>query len=29
VDWLQSLLRFLCHIVEQGGWTVNLDFWID
>jgi len=29
VDRPQNLLRFLCHIAEQGGWAVNLDIRID
>ncbi len=29
VDRPENLLRFLCHIAEQGGWAVNLDIRID
>jgi hypothetical protein len=29
VNRTENLLRFLCHIAEQGGWTVNLNIRID
>lgn len=29
VNRTENLLRFLCHIAEQGGWAVNLNIQID
>jgi hypothetical protein len=29
VNRTENLLRFLCHIAEQGCWAVNLDIRID
>ena len=29
VNRTENLLSFLCHIAEQGGWTVNLNIRID
>ena len=29
VNRTENLLRFLCHIAEQGGWEVNLNIRID
>jgi hypothetical protein len=29
VNRKENLLRFLCHIAEQGGWAVNLNIRID
>ena len=29
VNRTENLLRFLCHIAEQGGWAVNLNIRID
>ena len=29
VNRTENLLRFLCHIAEQGCWTVNLNIRID
>jgi len=29
VNRSENLLRFLCHIAEQGGWAVNLNIRID
>ena len=29
VNRTENLLRFLCHIAEQGGWAANLNIRID